>query len=258
MIRNPIVSTQNEPTIQSLAEGQQRLSEGLQNLTDLVRDFIDEQHHFNEQVGQRLESMQDALDEQSRFIGEQRQFNEQVGQRLESMQDAIGEHSRFMGEQRQFNERVERRLETMHNDMAEIKGGHARTETVRRAEVIAGAMGLIFDRALSAGELEDMVRESSVEGLSRDELDSFTKADLVIKVRDGDRFTSYIAVEISYTADQRDIERAQRNAELLTRFTGRPSRAVVASVRNDPVVNSLVNSGYINWYQIPLRDLHVA
>ena len=89
-------------------------------------------------------------------------------------------------------------------------------------------------------------------------MDSFTKADLVIKVRDGDRFTSYIAVEISYTADQRDIERAQRNAELLTRFTGRPSRAVVASVRNDPVVNSLVNSGYVNWYQIPLRDLHVA
>ncbi len=164
----------------------------------------------------------------------------------------------FIEEQRQFNQRVERRLETMHNDMAEIKGGHARTETVRRAEVIAGAMGLIFERALSAGELEDMVRENSVEGLSRNELDSFTKADLVIKVRDGDRFTSYIAVEISYTTDQRDIERAQRNAELLTRFTGRPSRAVVASVRNDPVVNSLVNSGYIHWCQIPLRDLHVT
>ena len=210
------MSTQNEPTIQNLAEGQQRLSEGLQNLTDLVRDFIDEQRRVND---------------------EQRRVND---------------------EQRQFNQRVERRLETMHNDIAEIKGGHARTETVRRPEVIAGAMGLIFDRALSAGELEDMVRENSVDGIPRNELESFTKADLVIKARDGDRFTNYIAVEISYTADQRDTERAERNAELLTRFTGRPSRAVVASVRNDPVVNSLVNSGYINWYQIPLRDLHVA
>ena len=200
------MSTQNEPTIQSLAEGQQRLSEDLESLTALVTDFI----------------------------GEQRQFNERVDRRLE---------------------RVDRRLGTIQGDIAEVKGGHARTETIRRADVIASGLNLIYERTLSAGELEDMVRENPDASASRSEMESFTKADLVIKAKDNLRLTNYIAVEISYTADQRDTDRAARNASLLAKFTRRPSHPVIASVRNDYDVQSLIANGAIHWYEIPLRSL---
>ena len=200
------MTSENEPTIQSLAEGQQKLAEGLQNLTDLVTDFIDEQRQFNERVDRRFE-------------------------------------------------RVDRRLDTIQGDIAEVKGGHARTETIRRADVIASGLNLIFERTLSAGELEDMVRENSDTGVARNELESFAKADLVIKAKDNSFLTNYIAVEISYTADRRDTNRAARNASLLAKFTRRPSHPVIASVRNDYDVQSLIANEAVHWYEIPLRAL---
>jgi len=200
------MTSENEPTIQSLAEGQQKLAEGLQSLTVLVTDFIDEQRQFNERVDRRFE-------------------------------------------------RVDRRLDTIQGDIAEVKGGHARTETIRRADVIASGLNLIYERTLSAGELDDMARENADSAIARNELESFTKADLVIKAKDGSRLTNYVAVEISYTADQRDTGRAIRNADLLTKFTGRPAYAVIASIKNDFAVNDLISKGAIRWYEIPLRAL---
>ena len=214
------MTSENEPTIQSLVEGQQKLAEGLQNLTSLVTEFIDEQRQVNE---------------------EQRQVNDEMRS--------------FRDDQHLVNARVDRRLRSIENDIGEIKGGHARAETIRRADIIASAINLIYERTLSAGELDDMVRENTDSAIARNELESFTKADLVIKTKDGSRLTNYIAVEISYTADQRDTGRAIRNAELLTRFTGRPAYAVIASVKNDYAVNDLVGKGVIRWYEIPLRSL---
>ncbi len=195
------MTADREPTMQSLAEGQERLA-------SLLAEFMDEQRQFNE-------------------------------------------------EQRQFNARTDRRLRTIQDDIAEVKGGHARVETIRRADVIASGLNLIYERTLAAGELEDMVRENLDIGVARNELLSFTKADMVIKAKDSSRLTTYIAVEISYTADQRDTNRAIRNADLLTKFTGRPAHAVVASVKNDDFVNSTIAGGSVRWYEIPMRDLRI-
>ena len=226
------MTTENQPTLQSLAEGQQRLA-------SLLTDFIEEQRKVNQELR--------VFNEEQRKVNqEQLEINVRVESRLNTLHNDVAE--------------IKGRLNTLHNDMAEIKGGHARTETFRRADLVAEGLNFTYERALSASELGDMVREnpeisSSFRG---NELESFTKADLVIKAKDRERLTNYLAVEISYTADQRDIERARRNADLLTRFTGRPAHPVVASVRNDSVVSNLVNTGYVNWYQIPLRDLQAV
>ena len=221
------MTSENEPTIQSLAEGQQKLAEGLQNLTDLVTDFIGEQRQVNESQRQFNEEMRSFRDEQLLV-------NERTDRHLD---------------------RIDRRLDTIQGDIAEVKGGHARTETIRRADIIASAMNLIYERTLSAGELDDMARENADSAIAGNELESFTKADLVIKAKDGSRLTNYVAVEISYTADQRDTGRAIRNADLLNRFTGRPAYAVIASIKNDFAVNDLISKGAIRWYEIPLRSL---
>ena len=65
--------------------------------------------------------------------------------------------------------------------------------------------------------------------------------------------TVYICMEASYTGDLRDSDRAQRNARLLTEFTGHRSVPVVAGVRNVIEVTALIDSGAVYWYQIPER-----
>ena len=60
-------------------------------------------------------------------------------------------------------------------------------------------------------------------------------------------------MEASYTGDLRDSDRAQRNARLLTEFTGHRSVPVVAGVRNVNEVTALIDSGAVYWYQIPER-----
>ena len=216
------MTSDREPTMQSLAEWQERFA-------SLLAEFMDEQRQLNQ--------------EQRQFNQEQRQFNQ--------------EQRQFNQEQRQFNARTDRRLRTIQDDIAEVKGGHARVETIRRADIIASGLNLMHERTLSAGELEDMVRENPDIGVAPNELQSFAKADLVIKAKDSSRLTNYIAVEISYTADHRDTNRAIRNANLLTKFTGRPAHAVIASVKNDQIVNSFIAGGSVRWYEIPIRDLHI-
>ncbi len=256
------MATENEPTIQSLAEGQERLAslltdfiEEQRRVNEEQRRVNEEQRQFNEEQRQFNEEQRQFNEEQRQFNEEQRQFNEHTDVRLLAIQNDIEEQRRFNEEQLRFNERTDRRLRTIQDDIAEVKGGHARTETIRRADIIASAMNLIYERTLSAGELDDMVRENPGIDVARNELQSFAKADLVIKAKDGSRLTNYIAVEISYTADQRDTDRAVRNADLLTRFTGRPAYAVIASVKNDDTVSSLIRVGSVHWYEIPLRTL---
>ena len=64
--------------------------------------------------------------------------------------------------------------------------------------------------------------------------------------------TRYIAMEVSFTADLRDCNRAIRNARLIESFTGKPAQAAIASVRNDREVAEVVESGALYW--LPLED----
>ena len=273
------MAAETEPTIQSLAEGQQQLTEGQQQITSLLANFIAEQRQFNERTDHRLETIQADVGEQRELYQQlymlyqaQRNINGEIERRIKRIEDNLleqrqfndeqrqfnDEQRRFNAEQRQFNERTEARLRIMHDDIAEVKGGHARVETLRRAGAIAAALNFLYERTLSPSELDDMVRENPGIGVAANELQSFAKAGLVIKGKDSSLLTNYIAVEISYTADQRDIDRAIRNADLLSRFTGRPAHPVIASVRNDSVVSNLVADGFIRWYEIPQRDLQAA
>ena len=108
-------------------------------------------------------------------------------------------------------------------------------------------MGLEFVRTLSARNLSDMAGNS----LPRDTHRSFRNADLVVEATDGTG-AHYIAMEVSFTADRRDCDRAIRNAGLITRFTGKAAQAAVASVRNDREATEAVESGAVYWH--PLED----
>ena len=88
--------------------------------------------------------------------------------------------------------------------------------------------------------------------LPRDVGRSIRKADLVIEATDR-TYARYIAMEVSFTADRRDCDRAIQNAGLITRFTGKPAQAAIASVRNDRETAEAVESGDVYWHQLEER-----
>lgn len=89
------------------------------------------------------------------------------------------------------------------------------------------------------------------------ELESFRRADLIMEATDEAGESSYIAVEISFTVNGRDTDRAIHNAGFLTKWTGRPARAAVAGFRRDNRIQSRIESGDVSWHQLDVEVLEV-
>ena len=176
-----------------------QLPERFAQFAAYVNDFIEEQKAFNARVEE--------------FITDQKQFNESQKQ--------------FNEEQRAINRRVER-------DLGILKGNAARRLLQLHHDTILEIFQLDFVRTLGRDDLSRMVRESGIATqIEFGQRRSFYAADLVLEGTDADGVTHYVAAEGSFTADHRDTDRARRNAEFLTRFTGCTAHPMVASVSND-------------------------
>ena len=163
----------------------------------------------------------------------------------------------FVEEQRSFNSRTESRLTNadarmgrMEQDMGTIKGYYAQSRMTADAPGIADDMGLTYTRTLTVEDLRQLANSQPMESTTRR---SFRQADLIIEATDGYGERHFIAMEISYTADTRDSDRAVRNAGILTDLTGAKATAAIASVRNSNEVQELVQEGSLYWYEIEDR-----
>ena len=187
------------------------------------------------------------------FVDEQRQVNKRVESDISDLK--AGQARLEAGQTRleAGQARLEARMDRQEYDSSTLKGWYASSVIARSAESLPADMGLDYVRTLSETDLGRMVRAARPE-LPLNEVRSFRRADLVVEARD-DSGTVYIVVEASYTADLRDSRRAQRNAQMLTEFTGHRATPVIASVRNANEVSELVDSGAIHWYEIEERYL---
>ena len=217
------------------------------------KQFNAEQRQINAEQRQFNAEQKQFNAEQKQFNAEQKQFNAEQRQINAEQKQFNAEQRQFNAEQRQINARVERRLDRMSNDIGQIKGFYARSAVIEDAKGIANDMGFTYTRTLHKDDLLEMANRNADSAMTVNERRSFREADLVIEAAD-DSGIIYIAMEISYTADLRDSDRAQRNAGILTDFTGRPSRAAIASVRNDRAVDELIDSGAVYWHI--LTDKH--
>ena len=204
---------------QILGEEMLHLPAALQELAETVNRFVARQEQFN--------------DEQRLFNDEQRQFND---------------------EQRQFNRNTMARFDRMEGDLSFWKKDYAQRRLASRSESIPSDMGIEFVRNMTYGELVNIAVGAAGGQALPDDLKSFRDADLVIVAVDSGE-TKYLAVEISYTADQRDTRRALRNARILEEQTGIPAVAVVASARNTHEVQAEVDSGQVYWHYLPAHSL---
>ena len=154
--------------------------------------------------------------------------------------------------------KLESEVQALRNDIAPMKGAHARNVTTEQADLLVEAMGLTWRRTLAHLDIAELVRSSDTSGIPNNELISFRLADLIVECADAAGETCYAAVEASFTVNGRDTRRAMRNAEYLVRFTGRPARAAVAGERIDDRTREDVESGGVFWYPLDPLSLSVA
>jgi len=220
-----------------------QLPERLAKFETRVESFIAEQRQFNERVNRRFDSIDKKLEEQCQFNKEQHQFNKEQHQFNE-------EQRQFNKEQRQFNQRME-------TSIGELRGKVARYVVGVHFLEISDGMGFQFKGLLTRLDLGQLIfqrKPAETADIPQNDRRSFFRADLVIEVTDSAGAIHYIAVEASYTADQRDTSRAQRNAAILTRLTGHSAHAAIASVRNVREIQPLIDNGTVYWYALNPND----
>ena len=214
-----------------------------------MRSFVAEQKRFNDQMTAFVTEMRS-------FVAEQKQLNEEMTAFVADQKRLHEEITALAAEQKRISDRIDRRLTTLSNDVAQVKGGHARASAIQDAPGIAIDLNasLRYIRTLTRAELAKMTQDAAVGDIPTRELRSFRLADLVIEAKNGND-ACLIAVEASFTASQRDASRARRNAVLLTRFTGKPAHAVIASVRNDHDAEAELAAGNVRWHELEERDM---
>lgn len=160
-------------------------------------------------------------------------------------------------ELRQTVARIERSVDALRNDIGPLKAAHARNSALRVSYRVCEDLGLDEIRVLDRSALRAMVRQADTSDLPRNHRYSFIEADAVIEATDDAGETHYVAMEASFTADERDTNRAVRNAGYLTRFTGQPAHAVVAALRIDNRIADVITSGQVHWCRLDEEDLQI-
>ena len=146
-------------------------------------------------------------------------------------------------------------LKRITDDLGQLKGAHARNVALADAAIIARDLNLRRTKNLTQDELLDLIDSADTANISVDDLRSFRVADLIMEATAEDGEICYVAVEISYTANGRDTKRALRNAEFMTRFTGKRAFAVVSGLNRDDRIQDTIESGELFWHQLTPEQL---
>ena len=168
------------------------------------------------------------------FMADQVEFNRQVEGFMERTEAFMERTEALLSQQAEFNRQVLIRFDRMEVDIGNLKGFYAEYKVGQQARFLVRELDedLRYVRTVPPEEMEQMGEQAIAEGyLDRADRRSFMEADLVIEASDG-AGPCYLAVEVSYTGDRRDADRARRNASILSELKGCPARPVVASVRN--------------------------
>ncbi len=183
------------------------------------------------------------------------EFAEKTDKRLSNLEQGQTELINRVGALEGGQARLTSRVDRLTDDVGTLKGLGAVSATDRRYKAVAVELGYRTSQLLEAEELYQIASSPAVQDMDRDALRSFRAADLVIEAEGVDGVKHYIVVEVSYTVNGRDTQRAVRNAEILYRATGVGATAVVSGYAIDDSVREEIESGAVYWFQLEAKDL---
>lgn len=148
---------------------------------------------------------------------------------------------------------LKRDLAILKNDLAILKNACAEAKARADVAVIADELNLEHRRIVPRLELRRVARENGAD-LGDDEIGWFVSSGIMAETVDAGGETTYLAVQVSFSADLQDGDRARRHSGLMQSFTNRPCRAVVASARNDDRLLELIERGEVAWHALQFRS----
>lgn len=200
-------------------------------LTDDLIKLPHEFAEFKETTNTRL----DAMDK--RFDG--------IDTRLDGIDTRLdGMDTRFDGIDARLDQHG-RRLDGIGGNVSDLKGHYIIQAARSDADFLAAEMGLVWTRTLRKLDIlhiwQAAERDRLIEGISARDRRSFLNADIIADALDSQGKGCFIAVEVSYTVHVRDTDRVIRNANYLTRFTGKPSYMAVTGVSKLEEISDIVS-----------------
>ena len=233
------------------------LPQRIARLTEQVDRYVASTNMRLDKIDTRLEEHDarfDAVD--ARFDAVDARFDA-VDARFDAVDarfDAVD--ARFDAVDARFDA-VDSTFQKMRNDMGPLKAAHARSAALRDGIAIARGLGLRRTRIFAEEDFWNLTDAADTTGIPPNDLESFRRADLIMEATDKNGEICYIAVEVSFTANGRDTSRAIRNAEFLTRFTGKRSYAAVAGLNQDNRIQESFQSDEVFWHQLDPHQLEV-
>ncbi len=150
---------------------------------------------------------------------------------------------------------LEQKFDGVRDDLAMVKGGHARNAMRQNLSRIADEFGFLFIAEMPQQAVIEFSKVAASQGLGQGEAESFRNADMVVHVRDAKGEPGYLAIEASFTIDGNDVRRANRNALFLHQYTGLPAYGAIAGVEVLPDVQEDIDGGNVLFYSIRPREL---
>ena len=236
-----------------LPEKLAQLTAQVAQLTARLEEFIAEQKEINRRFAEQLAQLTARLEE---FIAEQREINRVFAERLTRLETD-------MAEVKATTARLETDVAELKTDTAELKVGLRRLEgtvgslqgtvgslagTVGRlqgaelerkihaniAGMVCTPLGIRRPRVLKSilaatvPELFDLLDPALDDGrISRAQFDRLMQTDIILAAREGNAQPVYVAIEISRTVHDEDLDRARERADILAAASGVSALALV-------------------------------
>ena len=246
----------------AMLETQNAMLDDIASLRETQNAMLETQNAMLDDIANLRETQNRILDEQAslretqnRILDEQASLRQTQNELLETQNEIL----RRLGN-------LETRFGRLDHDYRNFRGNYAENAARKRAPSIAMYLDESKDLGideltiaiLSGPDILALAGEYGSDRLAsipRETRRSFYEADLIIRADKTDGSTFYIAVEASYTCDERDTTRAMSHSHLITQFTGNEAWPAIAGVRLDRNIKPLINSGEVFWFAVEDDDL---
>ena len=201
-------------------------------------------------VDAKVEAQGIVTDAISANLDAQRRVIDAQGNLIKAVSDAHEGEAAVLDVLGQWMTDLDTKFQGIRNDLALVKGGHARSAMLHNMSKIADGFGFHFISEMPQQALIEFANVAGKRGMGDGDVESFKNADAVAHITDNNGDPGYLAIEASFTVSDNDVRRATRNAGCLNQYTGLPAYGAVVGVEALAEAQAAVDEGRILFYKI--------
>ncbi len=241
-LRSVLLSKELLEMPEKLAQLTVRLEEFIAQQTETNRSVAEQLAQLTAQVSRLTEQVAQLTARLEEFIAEQREINRVFAERLTRLETDMAEVKADTAELKVGLRRLEGTVGSLQGTVGSLAGTVGRlqgAELERKihaniAGMVCTPLGIRRPRVLKSilaatvPELFDLLEPALDDGrINRTQFDRLMQTDIILAAREGNAQPVYVAIEISRTVHDEDLDRARERADILAAASGLPSLALV-------------------------------